>query len=240
MWVIGAALCAVIIAIAVRKAPVQAPQTVRSVQAPEHDPRRLEVAAADPSTSVSPQNAPDSEAATALADQAEEAAAVFRASPTGELIIDEKTRINMEELIAQSGLERLFDAVQEQTQHLPPVAARQAEELAQKFVQYQQAQRQTYPPSETSVTEDDAIRELEGLHALREVHFGTEIARGLYGREEAIAREMIEVMRIENDASLTTEEKLARAQALRERLPNVAAIEKNNRDAAAPKDQDED
>jgi lipase chaperone LimK len=102
---------------------------------------------------------------------------------------------------------------------------------------YQQAQRQLDPPDAAPLTEDDAIRQLEGLHALREAHFGPDVARRFFGREEAIGREMIEVLRVENDQSLTTQEKLERSQALRERLPGVAAIERNNRQSTQPQEQ---
>jgi hypothetical protein len=40
------------------------------------------------------------------------------------------------------------------------------------------------------------------------------------------------VLRVENDPSLTAQEKVERARALREQLPGVAAIERSNREAA--------
>jgi lipase chaperone LimK len=166
--------------------------------------------------------------------------AAFRTDAAGELVVDEQTRLNMEALIAQTEAGELYREVREQTEHLPPTAARDAEELVQKFVQYQHAQRQTYPPRDAPVSEDEAIRELEALHALRQTHFGAEVAAQLYGHEERIAREMIEVMRIENDQSLTPAEKLARAQAIREHLPGVAAIEKRNRESAVSPERDGD
>jgi len=67
------------------------------------------------------------------------------------------------------------------------------------------------------------------LHSLRESHFGPEIATAFYGNEEKLSRELIELMRLEKDKSLTMSEKADRAQALHDRLPTVAAIEKNNR-----------
>lgn len=163
----------------------------------------------------------------------DEGDAAFRTDAAGRLVVDEQTRLNLEALIAQSGSRALDAEVREQTEHLPAAAGRQAEELVQKFVLYQEAQRQAFPPGDVPFTEDDAVRQLDGLHALREAYFGPELAQRLYGGETAIAREMIEVMRIENDQSLTADEKLERAQALRERLPGVAAIERSNREGAA-------
>jgi hypothetical protein len=173
------------------------------------------------------------EASIAMVDDAKENGAAFRVDAAGDLVLDEQTRLNIEALIASTEPRNLYAETREHTEGLPPAAARLAEELVDKFVHYQQAQRQTYPPDVAPLTPEDAVRELEGLHALREAHFGPEVARRFYGNEEIIAREMIEVMRLENDQSLTPEEKLERAQALRERLPGVAAIERRNRESVA-------
>ncbi len=163
----------------------------------------------------------------------------FRVDATGALVLDEQTRLNIEALVASTERNNLYAETREQTENLPPAAARLAEELVDKFIHYQQAQRQIHPPGIAPPTEDDAVRQLEELHALRETHFGPEVAQRFYGKEEVIAREMIEVLRLENDQSLTAQEKLERAHMLRERLPGVAGIEKNNRDSAARKRQDE-
>lgn len=178
-------------------------------------------------------------AALGTVEDSNEGDGAFRTDAAGELVVDEQTRLNLEALIARNGSRALDAEVREQTEHLSPGASREAEELFQKFLQYQEAQRQTYPPGDAPLTADDAVRELEGLHALREAHFGPELAQRLYGSEEAIAREMIEVMRIENDQSLTAEEKLERAQALRARLPGVAAIERSNRETAATREREQ-
>ena len=175
-------------------------------------------------------------AAEATSDDAGGSDAGFRTSAAGELLLDEKTRLHIEALVAGSDPNDLNAAIRERTQDLPPAAANRVEELVNNFVQYQQAQRQTYPPNDAPITEDDAVRELEGLHALREAHFGPEVARLFYEKEEAIAREMIEVLRVENDPSLTPQEKVERARALREQLPGVAAIERSNREAATQND----
>jgi hypothetical protein len=166
--------------------------------------------------------------------------AAFRADTTGELVLDEQTRLNIEALIAHSESSTLYAAVREQTEDLPPAAARRVEELVDKYVSYQQALRQSYPPGEAPPTAEDAVRELEGLHALREAYFGVDVARRFYGNEETLAREMIEVMRVENDPSLTAQEKLERAQALRKQLPGVAEIERRNRDADSSRNRQEE
>ena len=56
------------------------------------------------------------------------------------------------------------------------------------------------------------------MHALRVAHFGPLVARALYGEEEAVSRQLVELMRLEKDQSLTMEEKAVRAQQLRDSL----------------------
>ncbi|MBC7983889.1 MAG: hypothetical protein H7Y02_08550 [Candidatus Obscuribacterales bacterium] len=125
---------------------------------------------------------------------------------------------------------------QELAQHLPPVAAAEIMQLFDRFQNYSIAARQTYPPGIAPASEEDAIVELEGMHALRVAHFGPEVAQAFYGDEEAINRQMIELLRLENDQSLTPEEKAVKAQKLRESLPGIAAIERKNReDDSAPR-----
>lgn len=192
------------------------------------------LAPADEHDSTTP--SPDTETHAAVSHEAAEETgddAVFRVDAAGELVVDQQTRLNIEALVALTDQRALYDAVREHTEQLPPRAASQAAELVDTFIHYQQAQRQAYRPDDAPLTPEDAIRQLEGLHALREAHFGPEVARRFYGEEESIAREMIEVMRIENDQSLTVEEKQERARALREILPGVAAIEKSNRESTS-------
>ena len=49
-------------------------------------------------------------------------------------------------------------------------------------------------------------------------HFGQVVARALYGEEEAVSRQLVELMRLEKDQSLTMEEKAVRAQQLRDSM----------------------
>jgi lipase chaperone LimK len=154
----------------------------------------------------------------------------FRVDAAGNLILDELTRTNIEALVGLTAPDKLQDAVSEQTKDLSPAAARKAEELVDRFYHYSQAQRESYPPGIAPLTEDDALLQLDGLHALREAHFGREVAEAFYANEEKLSRELVELMRLEKDKSLTMSEKAERAQALHDRLPTVAAIEKKNRE----------
>lgn len=146
----------------------------------------------------------------------------FRVNDAGRLVLDEQTRLNMEALFARTERHRLAEAKQQAVEPLPAGAEAQAAELLEQYDNYQQAQRQAYPPGIAPATEEAALAELDGLHALRAAHFGPIVARALYGREEALSRELVELMRLEKDQSLTMEEKAARAQQLRDSMSRDA------------------
>jgi lipase chaperone protein len=144
----------------------------------------------------------------------------FHINPSGRLLIDQETRLNMEALFARTDRERLEEAKQEATEPLPAAAREQAVELLDHYDNYQQAQKQAYPPGNAPATEEAALAELDGLHALRVAHFGPVVARALYGEEEAVSRRLVELMRLEKDQSLTVEEKAERAQQLLYQTPS--------------------
>jgi lipase chaperone LimK len=229
--VLGAACAALIAAIFfINKSP---PDSARTSASPEQSesPTTTIAPAADTThvASVDPSRS-DTDASVAATEENVADGQTFHVDAAGNLVLNEQTRLNIEALVAQIEPREWDAAIREQIEHLPPAAARLAQDLIDRFVNYQQAQKQAYPPGDVPATLEDAVIQLEGLHALREAHFGPEVARAFYGNEEIIAREMIEVMRIENDQSLTPEEKAERARALRERLPGVSAIDKSNRD----------
>jgi hypothetical protein len=143
----------------------------------------------------------------------------FRVNASARLIVDENTRLNMEALFARAERDRLAEAKQQAIEPLPAGAKAQAAELLEQYDNYQQAQRQSYPPGAAPSTEEAALAELDGLHALRVAHFGPIVARALYGEEEAVSRQLVELMRLEKDQSLTIEEKAVRAQQLRDSMP---------------------
>jgi hypothetical protein len=145
--------------------------------------------------------------------------ATFRVNDSERLVLDEQTRLNMEALFARTDHDHLAEAKQQAIEPLPAAASAQAAELLAQYDNYQQAQRQAYPPGVAPATEEAALAELDGLHALRVAHFGPLVARALYGEEEAVSRQLVELMRLERDQSLTMEEKAVRAQQLRDSLP---------------------
>lgn len=142
----------------------------------------------------------------------------FRIDAAGKLVLDEQTRINIEALFAQADPANLPEARQDAMATLPPQAAAEAAVLLERYDNYSKAQRQSYPPGIAPATEEAALAELDGLHALRVAHFGPDVAKALYGDEEQITRTLIDLMRLEKDQSLTLQEKAERAQQLHEEI----------------------
>jgi hypothetical protein len=197
-----------------RKEPT--PPPVAAVNTPEADDDAVGRASAR-LPDAPPQSADTHEPADPIVAQTNDK--TFRLNPSGRLTLDEQTRLNIEALFARTDPDQLVEAKQQAIDPLPAAAAAQAAELLEQYDNYQQAQRQAYPPGVAPPTEEAALAELDGLHALREAHFGPIVARALYGQEEASSRQLIELMRLEKDQSLTMEEKAARAQRLRDSMP---------------------
>lgn len=155
---------------------------------------------------------------------------VFRIDGSGNLVVDQHTRLNLEALIARTPPAELESAKQEAIAPLSAAAGAQASDLIDRYYEYDLAQRQTYPPGRAPSTEEEALAEIDGLHALREAHFGGEVAAAFYAEEEALNRELLQLIKLEKDQSLTLAEKAERAQRARDALPRVDAVERRNRD----------
>lgn len=142
----------------------------------------------------------------------------FRVDSTGKLVLDEHTRLNMEALFAETDRTELPEARQNAIETLPPAAAAEAAALLERYDNYSKEQRQSYPPGIPPATEEAALAELDGLHALRVAHFGPEAAKAFFGAEEDLTRSLIDLMRLEKDQSLTLQEKAERAQKLHDEI----------------------
>lgn len=197
--------------------PQSAPEVARNERAAatvsSQDQEQQEPVADGPARPEDTASTPESQPTVAQTNDQ-----TFRTNASGRLVLDVQTRLNMEALFARTEREQLAEAKQQAIEPLPAAASAQAAELLEHYDNYQQAQRQAYPPGVAPATEEAALAELDGLHALRVAHFGQVVARALYGEEEAVSRQLVELMRLEKDQSLTMEEKAVRAQQLRDSM----------------------
>jgi len=158
----------------------------------------------------------------------EEPKETFRADAAGKLILDEPTRLKVEALFARTDPKDLDSEAQRLVEQLPPAAAAQALDVVDRYRNYAAAQEQNYE-DDAPASPEDAIVQLENLHNLRVEHFGPTLAKAFYADEERLSRELLELMRLEKDGSLTMEEKADRAQRLHDQLPAVSAADKGER-----------
>lgn len=142
----------------------------------------------------------------------ENSGAPFRADASGRLVLDSKTRERVEALIALTEPDRLYAAVAEAVRGLPSEAAAQARELVERYQLYLEEQLKLVPAGQAPADEKEALAQLEAMEKLRIAHFGAAAARALFGEEAALARELLELARLETDPILTLEQRIERAQ----------------------------
>jgi len=140
-------------------------------------------------------------------------AGLFQLDGTGQLALDERTRLGVESLVALTAPEQMHTALETHVQGLPPEAAAAAREFVSQYVGYVDAQRSTYPPGRAPLVPEEGLAELAGLQALRESYFGREAAQRMYGEEDAVARRLLELMREDPIPDAPMEIKAMRAQA---------------------------
>ncbi len=153
----------------------------------------------------------------------EEIYTMFQADERGNLVLNETTRINIEKLYALNTPEELAEKMRKLATVLPDSAHRQVANLVDYFDKYTRDVKEIYPPDVAPETVEDVLVQLKGMHDLRLLHFGADVARAFYADEEKISLQLIYLMAIEKDKSLSLDEKAQRAQYLLQNSPELAA-----------------
>ena len=138
---------------------------------------------------------------------------LFQMDATGQLALDERTRLGVESLVALTAPHQMHTALEAHLQGLPPEAAAAARTFVGRYENYVDAQKSTYPPGRAPLVPEEGLAELAGLQALRETHFGREAAQRMFGEEDAVARRLLELMREDPVPDAPMEDKAVRAQA---------------------------
>lgn len=137
----------------------------------------------------------------------------FELDRQGKLSLTPQTRNQIERLTALNTREAVQATLRELASTLPPTAHRQLVDEVYRYEQYTAALSQALPPSQQApVNEDEALKQLTVLHNLRVEHFGADTAAAFFGNEEATSKQLIELMRVQNDPGLTLAQKAERAQ----------------------------
>jgi hypothetical protein len=137
---------------------------------------------------------------------------IFQADERGNLILNQNTRHNIEELYALNTKEELDEKLQKISTVLPSVAYRQLVNFIDYFDKYLRDIKKTYPPDVAPSSVEQALDQLQGMHSLRVKHFGADVAEALFLEDEKTNRQLLELMLKDPDKNATMEEKAEWAQ----------------------------
>lgn len=152
----------------------------------------------------------------------EELYSLFAVDRRGNLVTDVQARLSIEQLTALNTPEQLRMKLERLAVILPPRAYSQLVHLIDSYNRYIAAVKEVYPPGKELTTVEEAVAQLEGLHALRVRYFGARVAEAFYGAEERHARKLFELMAMEADDSLTLEQKAEKALMMMQQNPELA------------------
>jgi hypothetical protein len=119
---------------------------------------------------------------------------MFQFDERDNLVLNESMRLNIEKLYALNTPEELDSKLQKLSTVLPPTAHRQLVRLIDYFDKYIMASKQIYPPDVAPANLENAFDQLEGLHSLRVMHFGSDVATVFFAAEEKLNRQLLEVV----------------------------------------------
>ncbi|MFN3295507.1 lipase secretion chaperone [Caldimonas sp.] len=150
-------------------------------------------------------------------------ARLFDIGYAGGLTIDERTLDALETVLSHmpehwdaQDLERLSWTLRD---GLPAADAQRALGLIQTYRDYLGQARAQLQQWGIPANAQDAQQFFDRMQALQRQHFGAETAQALFGEGMEHGRVVMEAAFVAQDASLSPEERSARLQALRERLP---------------------
>ena len=187
------------------EAPVPVQTRPRDAPAPASEPERL---------AEQRHGSASEERPAARVDSTES----FEADAAGQLVTNEQTRLNVERLVALNSSGEMRRKLEELQRSLPAPAAQSLADLVERYTNYMQVARQTFPPGQAPSSEQDALTQISTLHDLRVQYFGPEAAQAMYGTEEETQRELLELMMLQKDPNLTLQERAERAQVHQQRI----------------------
>jgi hypothetical protein len=135
----------------------------------------------------------------------------FRASPQGRLVVDTQTRNDVERMAALFAQDNGLQRLELLSADLPVQARHELRDLYQRYLQYDQSLRQAIPPGQGTL--EDAVKQQQTLHELRQQYFGQD-AEAMFGAEEATAAQLLDLMRRQTDPKSSLEDRAAQAQDL--------------------------
>jgi Proteobacterial lipase chaperone protein len=156
------------------------------------------------------------EAATEYNAEQDDGQVAFKADASGRIVLNEKTRLDLERLHALYTPPERERKMTEIAATLPPEAAQKLYQLMEQYQNYMAALHQVFPPDREMTSVEQGVAQIDGMHGLRVQYFGEPATAAMFGAEEKLQRELYQQMENEKDPSLTLEEKAERAQRIYE------------------------
>ncbi len=149
----------------------------------------------------------------------------FAADANGKLVLNGDTHANLEKLLLQEHPDAIRAMLDQVSKNLPPQAVADLKVLVAQFEQYTKALSHSISPEHAPQTEQEGLKLLDSLHALRVSYLGPEATQAMFGEEEATTRQIVTLMAADKDPTLSQEEKAERAQEVitRKRQPTSPA-----------------
>ena len=136
----------------------------------------------------------------------------FAADSRGKLVLNSDTHANLEKLLLQENAGAMQATLAQASKDLSPQAAADLQVLVNQFQQYSKALSHSVSPENAPETEQEGIKLIDSLHALRVSYLGAEATQAMFGEEEATTRQIIALMAADKDPNLTQQQKAERAQ----------------------------
>ncbi len=153
----------------------------------------------------------------------------FRVDDNGNLLIDISIRRYIDyylTTVGEASVEEITASIRHTLEsRLPEPARSQALEILRQYLGYKTALQalQQEEGASQPLAGESAFEVLEGrlqkLRDARDTYLAPELAEAFFGPENQLDQYTLEKLRVQQDASLSAEEKLARVAALQERLP---------------------
>ncbi len=136
----------------------------------------------------------------------------FVADSRGKLVLNGDTHANLEKLLLEENPAAMQAKLDQASRDLPPQAAADLKVLVSQFQQYSKALSHSISPENAPENEQEGLKLLDSLHALRVSYLGAETAKAMFGADEATTRQIIALMAADKDPNVSQQQKAERAQ----------------------------
>jgi len=142
-------------------------------EAPGHAPTAIEAVASAPASKPDTQQrqpasgeagAAQNDVASGYDPEQDDGQFAFKAAANGRIVMNEKTRLDLERLHALYTPPERETKMAEIAATLPPEAARQLYQLMEQYQNYQAAMYQVYPPDREMTSVEQGVSQIDGMH----------------------------------------------------------------------------